>query len=674
MIGFLPFNYKTFFTAFFVLLLLRYTGMAQENASFSTEGHVDEHDSLADHHHHDLAASHDSLDSVKLRKPILYSWQYDKSSYVERVIPVDTFGSRIQSYLPVQRSDMFSITAGSIGRPGISTSAYHASSLPAFVPLSAFNYFYSIDNARWYNAKKPFSQLTYVQSSYDEQILDAFAAVSVTRYWNVGLQLGLMAEKGEKQNESVSAKQLRLYSTHRNGRIFSLVNVCFNRFSGYETGGIKLDSTLNTKLEHYSLSGATSKTALTQLFARHEVNLLKPTRLLDSARNRFDDYRLSVGLLQQADYADRRYQDKSITDTAIRSYYTRFGASFPSYLPKKATTKSLLPISDSLQRIYLKNEAFFRFTLPIGERNRISLVPAIGLEYERNHYISYYQQSFPVEYHSVYAQGFASIKVREIELDATLTQWFLGHKIGDFRGLANLNYALKFANDTLVLQSAGLFESSTPSYFVEKMQTSHLQWDNSFDKTQRTEIRGSLGLADGRASIGAVSSLINNYLYFNQLAVPTQESSVLASFAVYLQKKTKLWRFVLENEIVVQKSSKQSVLPLPTFTMYHAVYYKDKFYNKKLTMRLGLDATYYEQYYAPGYFPLTGVFYNQNTVKTGNYPFLNAFCALQFKRISILFKYNNLLYYSGDNKYFTLAHYAAKKPGFIFGLSWHFHN
>lgn len=661
---------------FQVIVIQMAVGVAVANAQVETSSLPDGEavaDSIEHDHEHPqcdtIAAS--PMDSTVKPKSLIYSWRYDESSFVERRIAVDTLPARFQVYHPAQNADVFALTAGGIGRPSYSTSFYHNRSEFTFLPANAYaSYFFSQQTAPYFNTKKPFSKLKYAQASNDEQLLNALVTVNVTRFWNVGLQLGFLQEKGERTYESVGDKQMRLFSSHRTGRYFSIVNVCFNRYSAYETGGLYKDSLLGKNTERYSLSNASSKTSYSMLYSRQELNLLKPVKLLDSSLNRFDDYRLSVGILQQVDYTDRTYRDANLGDT---TFYRKFGVSYPTYLAKKATARALLPISDSLQQILLRNEGFFRFTLPVGDKNRLTLVPTVGLEYERNHYSSNYQQRFPVEFQSFYMKGFGAIKIHQLELNATLSQWISGRKSGDFKGLVNLIYQQPLKNDTIELRASALFESSVQPYYVENLNLSHLQWSNNFDKTQKTELRGYLGLADGRMGVGAVSSVLNNYVYFNETAVPQQEKDVIATMAVYAQKKTRLWRFVLENEVVFQKTSKASVLPLPTYTMYHAFYYSDKFFQKKLTTMLGVDVNYYEKYYAPGYMPLTGVFYNQTEVKTGNFPLLNVFCNMQFKRITVLFKLNNVMYFTGDNNYFTVPHYAAKKPGFIFALNWHFH-
>ena len=66
-----------------------------------------------------------------------------------------------------------------------------------------------------------------------------------------------------------------------------------------------------------------------------------------------------------------------------------------------------------------------------------------------------------------------------------------------------------------------------------------------------------------------------------------------------LNQDFKLGIFHLDNEVTWQKSSDQTVLPLPDLSLYHNFYMQFKLAKKVLSVQLGADVRYFSKYNAP---------------------------------------------------------------------------
>ena len=92
-----------------------------------------------------------------------------------------------------------------------------------------------------------------------------------------------------------------------------------------------------------------------------------------------------------------------------------------------------------------------------------------------------------------------------------------------------------------------------------------------------------------------------------------------------------------------------------------------------LDVQIGANAIFTTEYYAPGYSPALGVFYNQKTEKIGNTPYIDAFINMQWKRASIFVKYINAAQGWPDNDYFSAFRYIRSQKALKLGINWPFY-
>ena len=71
--------------------------------------------------------------------------------------------------------------------------------------------------------------------------------------------------------------------------------------------------------------------------------------------------------------------------------------------------------------------------------------------------------------------------------------------------------------------------------------------------------------------------------------MPAQESGNIQVLSATLKQDFRLGILHLDNEVTWQKSSNETVLPLPQLSLYHNLYLLAKIAKKVLTVQLGAD-------------------------------------------------------------------------------------
>ena len=145
-------------------------------------------------------------------------------------------------------------------------------------------------------------------------------------------------------------------------------------------------------------------------------------------------------------------------------------------------------------------------------------------------------------------------------------------------------------------------------------------------------------------------------------------------FHTKLNQDFKFGVFNWENEIVYQKSSKPSIIPLPELSVYSNMYLLFRI-AKVLHVQLGVDCRYYTKYKSEAFQPATLTFHTQDEIEVGNYPFMNAYINMKLKqtRFFVMMSHVNQGIFGGNN-YFSLPHYPLNPSMFQMGLSIDFSN
>lgn len=214
-----------------------------------------------------------------------------------------------------------------------------------------------------------------------------------------------------------------------------------------------------------------------------------------------------------------------------------------------------------------------------------------------------------------------------------------------------------------------------PEFYEQHYFSNHYRWDNNFSKISTTKIEGSFDIPHWKLNIGAAYSLLNNNIYYDSFAMIRQNTSPMSVAKLYLMKNFQLWKLHFDNTALLQISSNEEVMPLPTAALNLKWYLQIDVVKNVMQMQLGGNVTFNTAWYSPSYSPATGMFFNQQKEKYGNSPYADLFMNIQWKRACIFVKLVNANMGWPLNRadYFSAAGYIRPQRAVKFGIFWPFY-
>lgn len=258
---------------------------------------------------------------------------------------------------------------------------------------------------------------------------------------------------------------------------------------------------------------------------------------------------------------------------------------------------------------------------------------------------------------------------------------FVGDDQGEFRLSGDIQTKFRLLGKEAYIQADGYIKSITPAFYQRNYHSRYFWWNHEkktsdkFKKINQVYFGGTVSIEQTHTQISAGVENIKNYVYFDTTGVSAQYSKddiqvVSARLKQNFYYKALGW----ENEIIYQKSSNESILPLPELSAYSNLYLTFK-YAKVLTIQLGADVHYHTKYYSPYYDPATQQFRNQDRKKIGNYPLVNAYANFHLKQARFFITgYNLSSLFIDHPEYFSMPDYPLNPMVIKFGVSVYFNN
>lgn len=251
----------------------------------------------------------------------------------------------------------------------------------------------------------------------------------------------------------------------------------------------------------------------------------------------------------------------------------------------------------------------------------------------------------------------------------------VGDVVGDLELDGRINTRFKLFGDSVSITADANFRNLAQPYLLQNYISNHFVWQNDFGKTRTYKIGGELVIPWTKTTLNAGIQNIQNLVYFDSESLPRQYGGNVQVFTARLKQKLRVGILNWDNTITYQKSSEESVLPLPQLAIYSNLYLKFIAF-KVLKMQIGVDCDYYTKYNGLDYQPATMTFHVQgdDPIKIGNYPFCNLYVTARLyqTRFYVLWSHANQGMFSKES--FVLPHYPLNPRKLEFGLSVDFSN
>lgn len=248
-----------------------------------------------------------------------------------------------------------------------------------------------------------------------------------------------------------------------------------------------------------------------------------------------------------------------------------------------------------------------------------------------------------------------------------------GHNIGEVEVSGEAQFRVKIRRDTASVRAFAEFDNLHPSFFVDELVSNHFIWKNDFSMTRRVRFGGELDIPQTWTNLRAGMENIQNMIYFGNEALPIQHGGNIQVFSATLNQGLHFGIFNWENAITYQTASNHDVIRLPALSMFSNMYLL--FRVATLRVQFGVDCNYMTSYKAQAYQPATMTFYNQDEIRVGNYPMMDAYLNMKLSKVRfyVLCSHFNQGLFGGSN-YFSAAHYPLNPRRFMFGVSIDFAN
>ncbi len=611
---------------------------------------------------------------------VISAVKIDPYTILSRDADIDTSLFNTQFYNPAFINDISVTFIGNTGQAFISNYFFNRLNSQPFIFHSAFvNYFHDPYNTLHYNTRKPFTELKYMSSgsrATSEQVLNVIHTQNVSQYTNFGINYDAISSRGIYLKQDSRANLLSISGSYKKEKYSMNTSFHTNKLSYNENGGLTniddfLEHQINDPLAYnINLSDASSMVKKTTFFLTHTYSNIPAST--DTTENYYSFLPKGSAITHLSNYTRflRTYTDNIPEGDEVNFYsnnYYLINSVHDSAFMHSLENLLFLSLKDKKERFILLSgvrhqfqefSTLTPFTTPVTV-NDILLDTIVGRITKKS-------------YNNLSITGNIVFNTRKFKTFINAEYFLSGFRQNDIsiHGLMNKT----FGEGIIALGLGGAFDLVEPDFFLRSYSSSHFRWSNEFGKTLNANVSIWAESKNGMIYAEGRSGIVNNFVFFNESALPEIREKNLYISSVRLKTTFRWGGFNHVHNFLLQKASDNESVNLPLFAYRNSTYFEQSLFKDALIVQAGFNFMYNTLYYSDTYMPATGVFYMQNIMKTGNYPFLDGFLNWQIKRTRFFLKYTNVLAGLAGYNYFTSYGYPMNERSLKFGLAWTFYD
>ncbi len=542
-------------------------------------------------------------------------------------------------------------------------------------------YRYTIENTRFFQTTRPYSETVYLLGSRSEQMINLFHTQNRKSNFNFGLDFKVISSPGAYKNQSTNTSNARINTFYQSNNKRYINNFIFitNKILSSENGGLS-NQNIDSLFMHDPF-GATTKLG---------NNLITYRSIFNSTIASGTQYK-ELTLLMRQSY-DFGQKDSLVTDSVTyKLFYPRLRLQHTiQFSSNSYEYHNLLP-SDSE---YYNN---MQYAAPVGadtikfndkwqnltndfailsypQKNNLNqyLKLNAGLELIKGESVAY-----TTNYDNVYAGAEYRNRTRNqlYDVEAMGKLYVAGHFAGDYTAYISLKRSLRKNIGSLM---AGFQNTSrTPSFIESEYATDSIGAgtyrhtrssfpvipEGNFNKENITRVFAEIDVPPADLKLTGDYYLVTNYTYFNGLYSSTQYSSLFNVLHVAAEKRmrvSKYFTWYLEGHL--QQTTGNPPVNLPLVLARSRFAFEGNFF-KNLFLSTGLEVIYNTPYKPDEYSPLNGQFFYQDTAKISNRPNVNFYFNFRIKSFKGFIRLENLNTIDPSNS-FSFTHYNYSAPGY----------
>ena len=556
-------------------------------------------------------------------------------------------------------------------------------------------YKFTVDETRFFNTTRPYSELGYLLGSRSEQLISLLHTQNIRPNWNFALQYRLINSPGFFQNQNTNHNSYRFNSWYQspNKRYSNFLIVVANNLAAAENGGIRTDLPYLDSSAFQERSGIPVQLGLPGLSSRNFFSTNIPTG------TKYTD--MNVVLRQQYDLGQK---DSLVLDTTvIPLFYPRlrfehtFRLSNQSYRFEDANPDSGYLVyraygldTAGLTVFYMQDRwrevfnDFSIYTFPDKKNPQQFLKLGAAFQYLSGRFdSSNAPSSRSTTLTNFFVHGEYRNKTRNQKWDIELLGNFYlaGYNAADYDAYISLKRHI--SRQLGYLQAGFRNVNRTPSFVFDMASSFWKEKDpESFNKENISVIFGSIEMPQRRLKLSGNYYLVSNYTYFRGLNERGQESGLFNMLQLTAEKQFTIYRrWQWRALVTLQQKAGSAPVNVPLLFTRNQVGYEGNLGFRNLNTAFGLEFRYHTPYKADAYSPLLGQFYFQDNTTISNTPDVSAYVHFRIKSFTAYVRAENLNTFrvAGANSGFTNNNIAAPNyptPGLIIrvGIFWSFVN
>lgn len=609
-----------------------------------------------------------------LKNSVAFKFNIDLSTAGIEMMSIDTALTDFQKNYPFMKNN--AVGAASIGTLGGAASPFkfadrHESYSNSFTNPYG-DYFFTPENVPFYNVKKAFTQFEYFtagQRQHAEEHLFINHAQNISPSSSFDLTYQNNRKRGSYNNQQAINKNLSINFAHTGRQYTLFMGYIYNMADIIENGGVTdISNIVDTVYDPPSIIPVnmlgSNVIRGNQFYITQAFTVPLGGGEIDSTTNFSHIPTLSIGMAFNYSAYRKIYQDTK--NDMVDGFYD-------DWFLNNATTRDSINEKNSDLKLFAKYQPYSSYGA-IG-----TIVGGIGYSNER--YYNFNQKDYfaPRELdkkNNMYVYG---------KLMGGYYQYLRWSAYTKYYALGYRNQDIEFGGDAVLifgkskmplkLEVGANLTSSTAPYWTQNYVSNHYIWHNNFGKELKTEFDFNFKMEKINFEVGVTQSIETNKIYYDENSLPAQHTGAVSVTSLFLKKDFKFGGLHLQHRADFQISSNEVVVPVPKVALNVTYFYDIIVVRNVLNIHLGFDGYYNTKYYAFGYNPAVGQFYNQRDVKLGNYPMIDVFAVGKWKKARFILKVQHVNFGLMDNlNYVQVANHPLNQLMFTFGFSWNFYD
>ncbi len=629
-------------------------------------------------------------DSIRARRN--FKWSVDAHYNRIKMEQIDTALNDWRIDYPYQKEGVGDMTLGGLGQATQPISFSKRENYYNFIFAQPFDaYIYDVENAPFYNVKKPFMQMTYLESgqkTYREENFEIRHAQNISPSTSFAIDYKSRSTRGQYQRQDTKNHNLALTFAHTGKRYSVHAGYLNNSITTEESGGVVGLWAIRDSIFEMSI-GVPMKLGDAEAgnkYRNHSVFLKQAygvplTPLTENDFTMADHTAFYVGHTFEYNSWTKVYSDIFATYTNDRAgidsdgnYISEEGTYYDNWFVSPTMSRDSLSERVISNKFYIQAQPWDRNaivgTLDGGVGIDVNVYSQFGL----NSYLSgsYYRDVLT----SWYVYGSADGEFRRyLKWNGEIKVYPSGYRAGDMVVGGDVDLMAYIRDKPLILSGRFDMERRSPSYWQENLFSNHYIFNSPLSAETETKFDVRLKIPSIALELGASETMVDNMIYYAESGDVSQAGDMVSVTELYLQKNFRWRGFNFDHRVLAQWSTNQYVAPVPDYSLYLSYYYEFWMVKDVLRMQLGLDGRFTSEYYMPSYNPALSTFVSQSSVSIGGYPYLDAYVSAKWKRMRILVKYQHLNQgMFGNDEYFSVANYPLNPGMFKLGISWSFYD